>query len=145
MEIIIVLVLAFGLLWLMSSRTRKQQREQASFRANLAVGQEVMTASGYFGTVVDVEDDVVVLESTPGNTSRWLRAAVARVVEPPADDGSDEDDADEDADGEADVDENGQDWDDADYVDDLEVPDDLSALDRDERDGPDEPRPDRSK
>ena len=80
---LIILVLAFGALWFMSSRTRKQQREAADFRANLTVGDEVMTGSGLFGTVTAVDGDVVTLESTPGNETRWLRAAIARKVDPP--------------------------------------------------------------
>ena len=79
---LLILGLAFGAMWLMTSRTRKQQKEAASFRANLAPGQEVMTGSGLFGTVVAVADDVVTLETSPGVTSRWLRPAIAKLVEP---------------------------------------------------------------
>jgi preprotein translocase subunit YajC len=80
------LILVFGallLLWLMSSRTRKQQQMAARFRESLAPGQEVMTGSGLFGTIVDVEDDIVTLETSPGVTSRWLRPAIAKLVDPP--------------------------------------------------------------
>lgn len=90
---LIVIALAFGAMWLMSSRTRKQQRQQVDFRANLAVGQEVMTGSGLFGTIVAIENDVITLESTPGSQTRWLRAAIAKLVEPPVEeDGTDEED-----------------------------------------------------
>ncbi|KSW15300.1 preprotein translocase subunit YajC [Cellulomonas sp. B6] len=108
---IILLVVAFGGLLFMSNRSRKQQREAQDFRANLVVGDEVMTGSGLFGTVSAIDDDVITLESTPGVETRWLRAAIARKVEPPVV----EDD--EDATG-------------GDAVDDavLEVPDDLSSL-----------------
>lgn len=83
---LIILLLAFAALWFTSSRTRKQQREAADFRANLAVGDEVMTGSGLFGTVTAIDDDVVTLESTPGSATRWLRAAIARRVDPVVDD-----------------------------------------------------------
>jgi preprotein translocase subunit YajC len=83
---LIIILIAFGAMWLMSSRTRKQQRSAAAFRSNLDVGQEVMTGSGLFGTVVAVDDDIITLESTPGSRSRWLRAAIAKVVEPPVED-----------------------------------------------------------
>jgi len=79
---LIILVIAVGALWFMSNRTRKQQREAAEFRNNLVVGDEIMTGSGLFGTVVDVEDDIITIESTPGNRTRWLRAAIAKKVEP---------------------------------------------------------------
>ena len=58
---IIILALAFGAMWLMTSRTRKQQREAADFRANLEVGQEVMTGSGLYGTIVAVDGDTITL------------------------------------------------------------------------------------
>jgi len=79
---LIIMLLAFGALWFMSSRSRKQQREAADFRNNLAVGDEVMTGSGLFGTVTAIDGDVVTLESTPGSSTRWLRAAIARRSEP---------------------------------------------------------------
>nr|WP_276582155.1 preprotein translocase subunit YajC [Cellulomonas sp. RIT-PI-Y] len=91
---IIILVIGVAAMWFMSSRTRKQQREAMSFRDNLQPGQEVMTGSGLFGTVVSVEGDVVTLESTPGNESRWLKAAIAKLVDPPVED---EDEIEEDA------------------------------------------------
>lgn len=79
---LIILVIALGAMFLMSNRTRKAQREQLSFRDNLQPGQEVMTGSGMYGVVVDVDGDVVTLESTPGNRSRWLKAAIARLETP---------------------------------------------------------------
>ncbi|WP_258723212.1 preprotein translocase subunit YajC [Cellulomonas sp. NS3] len=80
---LLFIAIAFGAMWLMTSRTRKQQKQAVDFRANLAVGQHVMTGSGMLGTVVAIEGDEVTLESTRGNRSRWLRAAVAKLVEAP--------------------------------------------------------------
>ena len=116
---ILFAVLAVGALWLMSRRTRKQQKDAADVRNNLNPGDEVMTASGLFGTVVDAEGDVVTLETSPGVTMRWVRAAILKKVEPAAVDGDDEVAG---AEGEADIDE-------------FAVPDDLSSLD----DGPGRP------
>lgn len=120
-----ILAVAFGAMWLMTSRTRKQQKAAADFRANLAPGQEVMTGSGLFATVVDIEDDIVTLETSPGVTSRWLRPAIAKLVEPPV--------TDEDADEEA-ADEEGTPGLLEDNSPELQVPDDASSLtDRDDR------------
>jgi preprotein translocase subunit YajC len=85
MTTIFILLLAAVAMVFMTRSSRKRQKEAMSFRDNLAVGQEVMTGSGYFGTIVAVEDDAITLETTPGNTSRWLRAAIAKTVDPPAD------------------------------------------------------------
>jgi preprotein translocase subunit YajC len=166
MEMLIILALAFGAMYLMTNRTRKQQRAAADFRANLEVGQEVMTGSGLYGTIVDVDGDVITLESMPGSQSRWIRAAIAKLV-PPADDTLADDEAVEDDDTEydpeydaeydAEYDETADDvvHDDAHptpthegvrlskdtgatRVDRIDVPDDLSSMDeRRTDDGPD--------
>ena len=91
MDIVIIIALAAGAMYLMSRSSRKKQKEAMSFRDNLQIGQEVMTGSGYFGTIVAVDDDAITLESTPGNTSRWLRAAIAKLVEPTVVDADDAD------------------------------------------------------
>jgi preprotein translocase subunit YajC len=124
LSFLFILIIAFGALWLMSSRTRKQQRAASEFRNNLVVGDEVMTGSGLFGTVVDVEDDVITLETSPGGSrTRWIRAAVAKKIEPTVEDTTLDDDEDqlEPADGEADR---------LARADDevIDVPDDLSSL-----------------
>lgn len=128
---LIILALAFGAMWLMTSRTRKQQKKAAEFRSNLEPGQEVMTGSGLFGTIVDVDDEAVTLETSPGVTSRWLRPAIAKLVEPPVDDELDDDEdlEDEELDDEEleDGDESDEDLED----DSPEIPDDASSLTRD--------------
>lgn len=103
----IIIALAFGAMWLMSSRTRKQQQRAQEFRNTLQPGDEVMTGSGLFGTVVEVEGDVITLESTPGSRTRWLRAAISKKIEPVAEIGEVEADDDEEL---------------------IDVPDDISSL-----------------
>ncbi|MDR2722404.1 MAG: preprotein translocase subunit YajC [Cellulomonadaceae bacterium] len=81
---LIVLVGLVALMFFMSSRQRKQQREQQAFRNELAPGQEIMTASGLFGTIVDIDDDTdrITIDSA-GSKSVWLRAAIAKRVDAP--------------------------------------------------------------
>ncbi len=81
--LIILLVLLVGLFFL-SRRTQKRQKDAQSFRSNLTPGQDVMTASGMLGRIVEVDGDEITIESTPGTRSRWVRAAIAKVVEPTA-------------------------------------------------------------
>lgn len=146
--LLLILALAFGAMWLMTRRTRKQQAEASKFRANLAPGQEVMTGSGLFGTIVEAEGEIVTIETSPGVTSRWLRPAIAKLVDPPVpaeDDELDEDEEyddeyeddadldgedeldDEELDGEDELDDDELDADDE-LDDDLQVPDDASSL-----------------
>lgn len=135
MDFLIVLVLGFGLLWLLTARQRKAQREAANFRAELGPGDSVMTGSGLFGTVVDVDGDVVTLETSPGVTSQWLRAAIAKQaspedhVAPVADDEDESDELDEDYDDEQ-YDETDDEHGETDVDDelDVEVPDDASSI-----------------
>ncbi len=89
MEMLIPIVALLGLMFFMSSRQRKQQREQQAFRSELAAGQEVMTASGLFGTIVDIDEanDRITIESA-GSRSVWLRAAIAKRVDTPVSDGT---------------------------------------------------------
>lgn len=121
----IILIGLLGAMWYMSSRSRKTQQRAVEFRNNLKPGDEVMTHSGLLGTVVDVDGDTITLESLPGSQSRWIRAAIAKLIEPPtevADVDDDADEADDDADDEG-------------YDDEIEVPDDLSSLDDAHDDG----------
>jgi len=138
---LLVLIVGFGLLWLLTARQRKAQREAANFRAELGPGDTVMTGSGLFGTVVEVDGDIVTIETSPGVTSDWLRAAIAKqaspddhrtpVLDDAEADGEDEDvdDAYEEYDEEYDADDaDGELVDDADRDLDVEVPDDASSL-----------------
>jgi preprotein translocase subunit YajC len=143
MELLLPLILVVGVMWLMTSRTRKQQRQAADFRANLEIGQEVMTGSGLYGTIVDIDGDTITLESTPGNHTRWIRAAIAKLV-PPAEPLVDETEDDAYAEDDGTLTEGddalGTVHDDvpAPGADRFDVPDDLSTLDERRRgDGPD--------
>lgn len=79
---LIFLVAIFGLLLFMMNKNRKRQREVTDMRTSLAVGQEVMTSSGMYGTVIAVEGNVVTIESTPGSTSKWFIQAIGKKVDP---------------------------------------------------------------
>jgi preprotein translocase subunit YajC len=83
-----------GLLF-MNSRARKRQAESTAFRQSLEPGQEVMTASGLFGTVTAVHGDRVTLASAGGAETVWLNAAIAKLVEPEPEDEPDEADSDD--------------------------------------------------
>ncbi len=77
---LILIAAVFFLLVLRPARAR--QRATLALQSRLSVGQEVMTTSGLFGTIVELTDKVAVLETAPGVRSRWIRAAIDRVVSP---------------------------------------------------------------
>jgi preprotein translocase subunit YajC len=75
---LLLILVVFYLLILRPARNR--QREALRLQRSLAVGQQVMTTAGLYATVTGLDDDAVILETSPGVTSRWSRAAVARVL-----------------------------------------------------------------
>ena len=73
---LLVLVLPFVLLlFLMFTQRRRAQQTQA-MQASLAVGEEVVTTSGLYGTIVALDDTVVTLDVGEGRTLRYDRRAV---------------------------------------------------------------------
>ena len=78
-ELLLPLLLLLPLV-LITMRTRRQQREMAEMQQRLSPGQEVMTSSGLFGTVVEVRPDSVTLQVADGVRTRWAKPAIARVV-----------------------------------------------------------------
>ena len=57
---------------------QRQRRAQQELIRSVEVGDEVITSSGMFGRVVEVDDDAVVLEVAPDTRLRFVRGAIAR-------------------------------------------------------------------
>jgi len=83
-ELIILFAVLLVFMFFTSRKARRQQQEKLDFQGSLAPGQRVVTASGVVGTVTGVEGDIITLEHAPGSTTTWLRAAIARPYEEPA-------------------------------------------------------------
>lgn len=81
--LLVFMGLAIVAMLFMSSRAKKRQAAATAFRDDLRPGQEVMTTSGMFGTVLEVEGDKVTLATSGGQESQWLLAAIAKLVEEP--------------------------------------------------------------
>lgn len=80
MELLFPLLLFLPLLFLIM-RQRKQQRTIVDQQGRLRVGMTVMTTAGLYGTVIDIEDDVMTLEVDDDVQLRWSKLAVARIVD----------------------------------------------------------------
>ena len=79
---LIFLALPLLLIWMVFSRTRRQQRILAAAQAAIEPGLWVMTTSGLYGQVVSAgEESTVLLEIAPGVHTRWARQAIAEVFE----------------------------------------------------------------
>lgn len=106
---LILLVVVFY--FLLIRPQRKRQQEAVQMQNSLTPGARVMTTTGLFGTVVAVDNEDVILEVAPGIETRWVKAAIGRVVTPgdtPASESrSGEDGEEDDNESEATVERNG--------------------------------------
>jgi preprotein translocase subunit YajC len=88
----IVLILLLGLLlWLFL--VRPQRRRQQAMQAmidHLRVGDEILTAGGFYATVVGIDEDEVRVELSPGNEARVAKRAIAGIMPHDLDDDDEE-------------------------------------------------------
>ncbi len=75
---LIMMVLMFGALYFFMIRPqKKKQKEEEKMRNNLQPGDEIMTIGGFYGRVISVKDDTVVIESTVDRSKqKILRSAI---------------------------------------------------------------------
>lgn len=98
MEMIVILLVMIVFFWWMSRNARKQQqRLQEERDAAIVVGANVVTQSGFLGTIVDIDGDAVTLESPSGIETVWVRSSIAQAMDIPVAEISEEDAAAEDA------------------------------------------------
>jgi preprotein translocase subunit YajC len=82
MVALVIIVALLVLMWALLIRPqRRRQAAQANMLADLAIGDEVLTAGGIYGRVDGIEADEVTLEIAPGTTIRVAKRAVAAVIE----------------------------------------------------------------
>jgi preprotein translocase subunit YajC len=73
---LLVLLLPFLLLiFIVVSQRRRAQQVQA-MQSSLSVGDDVVTTSGLYGTIVAIDDKVVTLDTGAGGTLRYDRRAI---------------------------------------------------------------------
>ncbi len=60
----VVMIAAFGLIfYFMAIRPqKKQQKKQDELMSSIAIGDSVLTTAGFYGVVIDVMDEVVIVE-----------------------------------------------------------------------------------
>jgi preprotein translocase subunit YajC len=79
---IIMLAVLAVLVFFMFRNSRKRQAQARELQSKVAVGAEVMTNFGLYGTILemDEEENQVLLETTPGTVLKVHRQTVTRVV-----------------------------------------------------------------
>lgn len=81
--LLIYIVVIGGVFIFMTSRgNRKRQTQAQQLQSALMVGAEVRTIGGMVGEVIEVTDENVVIETTPGVRLKFVKSAVAGVIPP---------------------------------------------------------------
>jgi preprotein translocase subunit YajC len=79
----ILIILVLFLVWLFLVRPqRRRQMAHQNMVEELRIGDEVLTAGGFFATVRAITEDEVTVELSPGNEARLSKRAIAAVLPP---------------------------------------------------------------
>ena len=86
-SMIITLVLMFVFLYFFMLRPQqKEQKKKEAMLSALEVGDTVLTTSGFYGTIIDISDDTVIIEFGNNKNCRIpMQRADISVVEKPED------------------------------------------------------------
>ena len=87
----IVLVLFYvviigGFWWLLMRPQKKEQKRVQLMLAELEVGDTILTTSGFYGVVIDISDDDVIVEFGSNKNCRipMTKSAISQVEKPGA-------------------------------------------------------------
>jgi preprotein translocase subunit YajC len=82
----IYILVFIGLIYLVGVRPQqKRRKELENIMSRLRPGDEVVTVSGIYGTITEVEDgETVLLEIAEDIDIRIAKGSIARVLTPPA-------------------------------------------------------------
>lgn len=81
-SLIFILVIALAAYFLFIRPRSQAARRQRDTLMELGAGDEVLTGAGIFGTVLDVQEDRVTIETAPGTRITVLRSTIARRITP---------------------------------------------------------------
>ena len=76
-----------GLMYFVAIRPQnKEKKKMAELLASVAVGDTVLTSSGFYGVVIDMTDDTVIVEFGNNKTCRipMQKTAIVQVEKPEA-------------------------------------------------------------
>lgn len=65
------------------SAAKRKAEQDRTMAEQMVPGAWVQTFSGFFGRFVDVDGDVIILETPGGEETYWVKAAVRAVTDPP--------------------------------------------------------------
>ena len=85
--IILYIVVLGALLYFMAIRPQKKEKQrQQELMNSLAVGDTILTTSGFYGVIIDMTDEDVIVEFGSNKNCRipMQKAAIVRVEKPEA-------------------------------------------------------------
>ena len=79
-----LLVLIVLMYFLMIRPQKKEQKRMAAMMASLEIGDSILTSSGFYGVVIDIQEDTVIVEFGSNKNCRipMQKAAIAAVEKP---------------------------------------------------------------
>ena len=86
-SILVMWALVLGLLYLMIIRPqKKEQKRVQAMLASMEVGDTALTTSGFYGVIIDITDDDVIVEFGNNKNCRipMQKAAIAQIEKPNA-------------------------------------------------------------
>lgn len=76
-ELLIIFAVMILFMWFTTRSARKAQlAAQQAREESIVVGTNVVTTSGFFGRIVDIDGDAITLESPSGDETVWLRSSI---------------------------------------------------------------------
>jgi preprotein translocase subunit YajC len=79
MGALLILVVTFLLIWgLFIVPQQRRVKAHQALVTRLEVGDDVMTSTGLYGTITELDDEIAWLELAPGTVVRSARGAIAR-------------------------------------------------------------------
>jgi len=82
---VVIYALLFGAMWFFLMRPqKKEQKRVAAMISSLEIGDCVLTTSGFYGIVIDIADDTVIVEFGNNKNCRipMEKSAINRVEKP---------------------------------------------------------------
>jgi len=82
---VLYVVLLLGMLYFMAIRPQKKEKQrQQELLNSVAVGDTILTSSGFYGVIIDMTDDTVIVEFGNNKNCRipMQKAAIVQVEKP---------------------------------------------------------------
>ncbi len=79
--VVYIIIFAAIMYFLMIRPQKNEQKKHQALMSSLAIGDYVLTTSGFYGTIIDIQDDTVIVEFGNNKNCRipMQKAAISQV------------------------------------------------------------------